>query len=401
MSIYSIWPAFACTALILLLAGTPLFAAADSPPTPGAARVSTLDGLRGFLALGVFFHHAAITHAYVTDGVWRLPPSRFYAMAGQVTVALFFMITGYLFWSILIRERGRPDWSLLYNSRLWRIGPLYLVAIASMLLIVSIEAGGQLRVPIRDLVAEIAPWLCLGSLDGGPVNGVTNTGIILAGVTWTLRYEWLFYAGLIVISLAARSLRTHLPFAVIGIAACLLWRFAQLPTWLSSNDPIYAGLFFAGMVSASLRANGHCARLPQSVLSAAALSLLILAFVLFPTAYAAAPTVLIGMAFYLIISGATIFGLLETRAARRLGNISYGIYLLQGLVLTAVFAFIPVREFALASASSYWEVVTIVAVLLVVAATFAHVYVERVGIEIGRSVGQSLRVRMRAAPMRA
>lgn len=38
--------------------------------------------------------------------------------------------------------------------------------------------------------------------------------------------------------------------------------------------------------------------------------------------------------FHLLTSGATLFGLIELRAARRLGNISYGIYLLQGLVPT-------------------------------------------------------------------
>ena len=126
VSTYSIWPYFACTAFLLIICGSPLFKAADVPPNPGRARISTLDGLRGFLALGVFFHHAAIYHEYLLDQQWRLPPSRFYSLLGQVGVAMFFMITGYLFWSRVVTERGRLDWLQLYIGRVFRIGPLYL-----------------------------------------------------------------------------------------------------------------------------------------------------------------------------------------------------------------------------------------------------------------------------------
>jgi peptidoglycan/LPS O-acetylase OafA/YrhL len=52
--------------------------------------------------------------------------------------------------------------------------------------------------------------------------------------------------------------------------------------------------------------------------------------------YAAGPIILLGGAFFLIISGAKLFSLLSSRPARRLGNVSYGIYLLQELIMTLV-----------------------------------------------------------------
>ena len=147
MEFYSIWPYFACMVLLLVLGCAPFFAIADTPPNPRGDRFSNLDGLRGFLAFGVFFHHAAIYHQYLQDGQWILPPSRFYSLIGQAGVALFFMITGYLFWGRMIAERGRPNWIKLYTGRIFRIGPLYLFALAVMLLIVFQRTGFTLHVP--------------------------------------------------------------------------------------------------------------------------------------------------------------------------------------------------------------------------------------------------------------
>ncbi|WP_419760663.1 acyltransferase family protein [Acidisoma sp.] len=70
---------------------------ADTPPTTTRARVQTIDGLRGFLAIGVFIHHSVIYHQYLLTGRWDVPPSVFYTNIGKAGVTVFFMITGYLF----------------------------------------------------------------------------------------------------------------------------------------------------------------------------------------------------------------------------------------------------------------------------------------------------------------
>ncbi|EON2365503.1 acyltransferase family protein, partial [Shigella flexneri] len=79
-------------------------------------RNNQIDGMRGFLAIFVLIHHAAIWNGYLSSGVWEAPSSNLLANLGQVGVSFFFMITGYLFFSKIIS--GDQDWTRLYVSRL-------------------------------------------------------------------------------------------------------------------------------------------------------------------------------------------------------------------------------------------------------------------------------------------
>src|SRR5438045_5961231 len=247
MEVFSVWPFFACMAVLWTLAATPLFRSADAPPSDKGFRVTTIDGLRGFLALSVVFHHGAVYDGFLREDLWAVPPSRFYAMIGQVGVAICFMITGYVFWGRMVETQGRPGWVKFYIGRLFRIGPLYLLAIAVMLSIVFAHTGPHLNVPPMTLAVQVGRWLLLGLFESWNVNGYPHAGHALAGVTWTLRYEWLFYASLLLTAFAARSDRTHLPFALVGLALTL-----TITAMHPSADPSCAALFFAGMTCASL-----------------------------------------------------------------------------------------------------------------------------------------------------
>lgn len=52
-------------------------------------RAEMLDGLRGWLALGVFLTHAANMYFYFGEGVWASERAGFYLITGQVGVSLF------------------------------------------------------------------------------------------------------------------------------------------------------------------------------------------------------------------------------------------------------------------------------------------------------------------------
>ncbi len=405
MDIYSAWPFFVSLALLFAMAATPVLAAADQPPSDRPNRLATLDGLRGFLALAVVFHHGAIYHLYLLEGSWRLPPSPFYAMLGQAGVAVFFMVTGYLFWSRLIGEAGRPAWIRLFIGRVFRIGPLYLAAIAAMFAIVAVESSMSLNVTPRQLLASVAPWLALGFLGGGDVNGYPSTWILLAGVNWSLRFEWLFYLSLPLLSLAARSRRAPLPLTLAGLVICLLGlalRRSAGPVGLSENLTC-ATLFLAGMAAAALRRGGWRRggwrrSLPDWLSSALLVTLVTVTFLAYDAVDGPGPVLLLGGAFYLVASGCSVFGLLLTRPARRLGDISYGIYLLQGLALHLVLRPAPLRAMALSSPTLHWLLVLVSAVLLVLIATVAHVVVERPGIAAGRLLANRLDRRAAVSP---
>jgi peptidoglycan/LPS O-acetylase OafA/YrhL len=113
----------------------------------------------------------------------------------------------------------------------------------------------------------------------------------------------------------------------------------------------------------------------------------ILVLLFFDDAYQAIPILMLGISFAFIgVFDATVFGVLLTVPARRLGNISYGIYLLQGPVFFLTFAFAPIRSLAPSSPLVHWAGVIIVATVLVLIATATHVLIERPGIKAGQMI---------------
>jgi hypothetical protein len=87
-------------------------------------RFPSLDGMLGILALSVFVHHTAFHEEYFYTGIWNIDIHSLNFMVGKVGVAVFFMITGLLFWSKAIRATGRMNVLDLYDSRIWRLYPM-------------------------------------------------------------------------------------------------------------------------------------------------------------------------------------------------------------------------------------------------------------------------------------
>lgn len=399
LSVYSPIGYLVVSMILLGVAATPIFGAADASWHAQTHRASTIDGLRGFLAIAVFFHHATIYHRYLADGVWEIPPSVFYTQLGQSAVILFFMITGYLFWGKAIAAEGKIDWRSLYIGRIFRIGPMYYLVTVAMLALVLRQTGLHLREPVSAVVHEFTRLSLLGYYGPGSLNGYPNSWVILAGVTWTLHYEWLFYLLVLPISAILFARRSvHLPYAAIGFAVAILMLFRH-PTLNSSG---YAA-FFSGMLCSSLRTTGFCIGPQRHVnLIASGITILLLGVLArMPSAYSAIPILLLAAVFFLCSSGCSVFGLLNWRASKRLGEISYGIYLLQGLVLYAFLRPHSLRTFALGSASAYWALVLLAALTLITSALIAHVVIEKPGIRAGRRIALALNPPSPAQPFGA
>lgn len=107
MNIYTPIGYFFVLVSVLLFMKLPVFSAADTKWHTNASRTMTIDGLRGYLAVGVFIHHAVIYYRYLTERIWDNPASSLYTQLGSINVSLFFMITGYLFWGKIISCQGR------------------------------------------------------------------------------------------------------------------------------------------------------------------------------------------------------------------------------------------------------------------------------------------------------
>jgi peptidoglycan/LPS O-acetylase OafA/YrhL len=152
------------------------------PPDQG--RFASIDGLRGYLAFFVFLHHSCIWYFYLRTGKWEAPPSNLYTNFGQISVALFFMITGFLFFSKLIEGRTKNiDWGMLFISRLLRLGPLYLLLMLMFFLLVVYMSNGVLVDSVPKLIKGIIKWIGFRILGGPELNGVKDISTTVVGIT--------------------------------------------------------------------------------------------------------------------------------------------------------------------------------------------------------------------------
>jgi peptidoglycan/LPS O-acetylase OafA/YrhL len=386
--IYRPWYIIPVFVMLLWLFSTRHFRFLDEPPTLNERRSTTVDGLRGFLALGVFLAHSSGYATYLTTGYWGGGPSLFFNLLGSTGVALFFIITSYLFWGKAIagattihnvREYCRYL-SSLYLARFFRIAPLYYFVIAFMLAIVLSVTGPHLNVTPSRFLSEICNWLLLGLGANVWVNGYGGPPV-MTGMVWTLGWEWYFY-----FSLAATSL---IAFSRIGRLALPILTFAISALFILNGHVAsfsYIILFSTGMIFSALPERTLRIALSNRTKSAIALVLIAVVYSGVMASHTVIQTLLIAALFYLVISGCDLFGLLRTRAAQRLGAISYSIYLTHGIVLHLVFSNPKISQFALGSVPQYWSVVVFTALIVTTFSSLTFVCVERPGIAVGRAL---------------
>ena len=323
-------PLFLIPALFLALATCWLIIRfAGDPPSQG--RFATIDGVRGYLAFFVFISHTSVWYFFLRTGKWTVPPSNVFTQFGQASVALFFMITGFLFYTKLLdsREHGM-DWLRFFVGRVLRLVPLHWFAISTMVAIVLILSRGQ----VFDALAMAKGTMLWLTLLGSPdLNQVSGTRRILAGVTWSLPYEWFFYISLPVIALSLRLVAPLLVLAVgvAGVVGAIAWH----------ADPQHAYQFLGGIVAALLVRHERVTRLATSTSGSMLVILLLLVeIVSFRTAFGFVQVILLSAVFILITAGASLFGVLTCRVSRTLGEMAYSIYLLHGILLFVTFQFV-------------------------------------------------------------
>lgn len=392
MDLYPIWPSVAIfTSCLILVWPKALWRFLDEDSQSGSHRYVTVDGLRGFLALAVAIHHSVISYGFHQTGEWKLPPSSYYSIIGEAGVAVFFMITAFLFWGRILDQKGHVDWFALYCNRIFRIVPLYWVTIVSMLLIVGWKTGFRLAVAPAELMSQLVQWLLPALVAARPaVNGYAYTNTITASVTWTLYFEWLFYFSLPFLAIAA-SRRSLLAF----VPVCMWIVFALPDTFIHLDHPapvtrLLLAMFIVGMIAASLTR-----RFPKMVgdsTAKSALAILVLAYTVSQksSAYDWGTVALLGVFFVLVSSGASLFGLLRSKCAIRLGTISYGIYLLQGIVITGFLTPRVLGTFAMKGPGQLWlTVLALTLALVCLAATVFH-FVERPCIGFGKRLAKAI-----------
>lgn len=362
-------PALACLVAAIATAFL-LMRRFGAPPTHD--RFASIDGLRGYLAFFVFLHHSCIWYFFLHTGKWVVPPSALYTHFGQSSVALFFMITGFLFFSKLIDGRTRKiDWLHLYVSRLLRLVPLYLFAMLLLFVVVAVLSKGVLVDPPALLIKGAVKWIAFDIPGGSTLNGVADTRHILAGVTWSLPYEWYFYFSLPLLAflVGVRSPIAAIGVCIVGAVALKIW-----PIDFSLFKPFLGGILAAFAVR--FEAIRTFAQKPvASVLVVACVTATVFGF---ETVYSDKALILLTIAFALIASGASLFGALTWSVSRFLGEQAYSLYLLHGIVLFTTFKFVVGLEPARAYSSFlYWSIIAGLTPILITFSCLTFRFIEQ------------------------
>lgn len=328
----------------------------------GGGRFETIDGLRGFLALGVFGTHAVNMYTLHTSGEWVTGSAPFYGTAARAGVALFFVITGFLFWLRVLRSGDAFDARAFFASRLRRLTPMYLMSVLMVLAVVAAASGLALREGPAGLARDLRPWLSFGFMRTGEINGMDEARYINA-VYWTLAYEWMFYVALPFLALFARSLRGGLALGatvlVFGTQSPIVYNFlaGALAAWLVHTRALEGRLESPWLAPVPLTALALYFLVPgmPGLLQAAAL----LVFFVF------------------VVHGFSVFGLLRSRPAQFLGLVSYSIYLTHCIALFAtVHAVDAVVPIATLEPLQYWLLAALAAAASVALSALTYRCVE-------------------------
>jgi len=296
------------------------------------------------------------------------------------------MITGFLFISKLLKDQGCTDWFKLFESRIFRIFPLYMFALFIISLVVFFSSDFKLLVEPLELLREYLKWFLFYGWD---INGFPQTNKIIAQVDWTLKYEWLFYLSLPLISLVIKSGKT---ITYILIISCLI--LFIFPFKLIGIKSIYFVLFGVGGVCSYLRKS----KLPEynffTSRLASFISLIALVCSLFiQDSFSLQHVVVMAIFFFIVSMGNDMFGLFRKRASILLGEISYSIYLLHGIILYFCFTIFDYFPLKYVGMDEYLLFMIPLCILVIFFSTLTYLIIELPFINYGRRYFFSKKIR--------
>ena len=349
----------------------------DFPLPPIKRRIGCIDGLRGYLALSVLMHHFVIWTQVTRLGQGWAPPSvYFFNELGAGAVALFFMITGLVFYPRVLTGFQACSWPAIYTSRFFRIVPIVAV---SVILVVSIIFVRTHNYPDSSFPGAVFKWISAWSEP--PLLGYEDSGRLNAYVLWSLRYEWLFYLFLLPACAAGMDLLRVtrrqswlLPVALLAVSIGSAFTGASFSKFMA--------MFAIGMLAFECQRREHIAAMLRTpgatIIAVVALSIGMTSFS-HPYDWALP---LFGFFFICVACGNSIWGVLRSRGALVLGECSFSVYVLHGIVLNLLFVNTDdlIKEL---STNQLPILLPVIAVAVVILTSATYLLIERPAIYAG------------------
>jgi peptidoglycan/LPS O-acetylase OafA/YrhL len=170
-----------------------------------ADRWDTLDGVRAAAVTSVLLYHLFIAHFFT---------------AGYLGVDIFFVLSGFLITTLLLREHDRDGKVALgrfYGRRALRLFP----ALAAVMAFAAILALLSLREPLAHQTLTGLPWIALYVGNWARATGAASLGLMAHA--WSLAVEEQFYilwpaALLAILRIKVRRERTALFLLAVALA---------------------------------------------------------------------------------------------------------------------------------------------------------------------------------------
>ncbi|BAJ01539.1 acyltransferase family protein [Shewanella violacea] len=294
-------------------------------------RYLCLDGLRCLSILAVIWHHAG----YPYWDQLRLASQGFHG------VTLFFVISGFLITSLLLKEKrnnGKIDLKQFYIRRTLRIFPLYYaVLLVYICLVLVLEPETRAGTAFLDNLKYFATYT-----SNVFVPFVAEERIIFF-FAWSLAAEEQFY---LIWPSIERMLApsTSIPMLILIILASLILQYAGI-----NGDHIYLRVLEViaipiciGVVLAHTLANKKSYQIISLVITRPESSIIFLTATITSLAIEGVPLILVYILMALLIASCVtctrpmIYPLFENRLVKKIGQISYGMYLLHMLAYNLV-----------------------------------------------------------------
>lgn len=331
---------------------------------------NSINGVRGLLASLVMFSHLFKDLTLYQGIKWKYDKNYYELIGwgnqalntGKIGVAIFFMISGYLFYRLLLKQENKLNIKKFFYNRFTRIYPLYFFAISFCILYLLTTT--QYNLDFQILEKLLSWFLFLGPYDGLRIVDMTH------GVEWTLKLEILLYISipiLFYIFSKIQNLYLRHFFIISSIVTIFIIGYILRVYGKVYIDPRAALCFYIGYIALEIKKQKN--KVLYSFFNgkfAALLSILLFISAFFISSHNFLYFYLIFSCGFLFISLAcdnNLFGLLSAQPLQVMGEISYSIYLLHGIVL---YFFINLLH--------YFEVKNIYILLILILSYFYCVY---------------------------
>jgi peptidoglycan/LPS O-acetylase OafA/YrhL len=351
----------------------------------GATRFRFLDGLRGWAAVNVLFHHIFIDglppDALMAD---RMIWARAFFLNGTMAVCIFFVVSGF---SLSIRyletgdERGLAR---IAFGRYFRLAiPIFTICAITYLLMVAgmIPPAGQRPAPLNEYL-QFTP-------DAGGLLSFSLFKVFVAysdtetydPPLWTMSYE--FFGSFMVFAILAVMRAGKLRTVVFGVL------FLALALWQSFYALFVGGILLADIFRQDMFQNFGTEKRANLIGGALCAGGIILSLFLKP--WFGLPY--IGSAM-LLVAGVAFCGpvreFFESRLSEFLGKISYPLYLVQATVIYAFSLWMldAISGMTMSHAAQRWIVdVTTLPVAFVAAMAFSPA--NELAVTVSRTFGRA------------